>query len=188
LNEIRYPAPGDPALAARVAALLENAGFTAGVDRSRGLDHGAWVPLKLMHPAADIPVLQVSVQSGRGPDHHLGVGEALRPLREEGVLILGSGGATHNLREFGNHALDAAPADYAQTFENWLVECVLAGRRDALVDYRRQGPSAARNHPTAEHFLPLFVALGAAGEGARGRALHRAFNYGVLSMAAFAWD
>lgn len=188
LYEVRYSAPGDPALASRVVELLARAGISAEVDPARGLDHGAWVPLKLMYPAADIPAVQVAVQSALGADRHLALGRALRPLRDEGVLILGSGGATHNLREFGRYAADAPPVDYASAFDAWLVEAVTEGRADELVHYRERAPEARRNHPTPEHFLPLFIPLGAAGEGARGRTLHRAFEYGVLSMAAFAWD
>ncbi len=188
LYEVRYPAPGEPALASRVVELLEGAGISAEADPVRGLDHGAWVPLKLMFPGADVPVVQLAVQSGRGPGHHLALGRALAPLRQEGVLILGSGGATHNLREFGGYGREAQPIEYARAFDDWLRDAVTAGRTPELEAYRERAPEARRNHPTPEHFLPLFVPLGAAPDGAKGRVLHRAFEYGVLSMAAFAWD
>ncbi len=187
LYDVRYPAPGEPALASRVVELLEGAGIPAETDPVRGLDHGAWVPLRLMFPGADVPVVQLAVQSARGPGHHLALGRALGPLRQEGVLILGSGGATHNLREFGGYGRDAQPIEYARAFDDWLLDAVTAGRTAELEAYRERAPEARRNHPTPEHFLPLFVPLGVAG-GPPGRALHRAFEYGVLSMAAFAWD
>lgn len=185
LYRMTYPAPGDPALAEQIAILLRNQGIGVGQDAARGLDHGAWVPLKLMYPHAEIPVVQLSVQPHLSPAHHLAMGAALRPLREQGVLILASGSATHNLRDFFGRALDSPPQDYASEFDNWLGEAVSAGDRETLLDYVKKGPHALINHPTPEHFLPLFVAMGA---GDKGRVLHRAFTYGVISMAAFAWQ
>ena len=188
LYAMRYPAPGDPALARRVASLLAAAGLDAEEDPSRGFDHGAWVPLTLMYPGADVPVVQLSVQSALGAAHHLEMGRALAPLRDEGVLVLGSGGATHDLRGFFGHALDDAPEDYAREFDGWLRDAVVRGDDAALAAWAERAPHARRNHPTAEHFLPLLVPAGSAGRGARGRVLHAAFEFGVLSMAAFAWD
>lgn len=184
-----YPAPGEPDLAQEAVSLLSHAGFKARTNPTRGLDHGAWVPLMLMYPEADVPVIQLSVQTELDPQHHLDLGRALKPLRKKGVLILGSGGATHNLPEIRNYAIDSVPPDYATAFDAWLEETIREGREEALLDYIKQGPSASRNHPyPAEHFLPLFVPLGAAGPGANGRVLHKAFMYGILSMAAYAWD
>ena len=184
-----YPAPGDPELAQRAVSLLKNAGFKATTHPSRGLDHGAWVPLKLMYPEADVPVIQLSVQTELDPGHHLQLGRVLQPLREEGVLILGSGGATHNLPEIGDYRVDSDPPAYAIAFDAWLEDAITMGRETALLDYEREGPSAQKNHPyPAEHFLPLFVPLGAAGAGTKGRVLHKAFMYGVLSMAAYVWE
>ncbi len=188
LYSMRYPAAGDPALAHRVASLFLAAGLAAAEDPSRGLDHGAWVPLSLMYPRADVPVVQLSVQSALGPDHHLEMGRALAPLRREGVLVRGSGGATHTLGDFGRHAIDAPPVAYAREFDDWLHDAVVRGDRAALAAYAEVSPHGRRNHPTPEHFLPLFVPAGAAGRDAPGRRLHAAFQYGVLSMAAFAWD
>jgi 4,5-DOPA dioxygenase extradiol len=188
LYAIRYPAPGSPELARRVVELAEKAGIETGIEPARGLDHGAWVPLSLMYPAADVPVVQLSVQSRRDAAHHRALGAALEQLRAEGVLILGSGGATHNLRGVFEHAEDEAPAPEAVAFDAWLSECVVQGRDSELLDWRARAPDAVQNHPTPEHFLPLFVPLGAAGEGARGKVLHRAFQFSVLSLAAFAWD
>ena len=188
LYALRYPAAGDPVLARRVAGLLEDAGFTTAIDTARGLDHGAWAPLLLAWPDVDVPVVPLSIQASRGPDHHLAVGAALAPLRADGVLVLASGQATHNLADFRGQPLDAEAAPYARAFDDWLADRLFAGDRAALVDYRSQAPEGARCHPTDEHLLPLFVALGAGGDGATARALHRSFTYGVLSMAAYAFD
>jgi 4,5-DOPA dioxygenase extradiol len=187
LGRVVYPAPGDPALARRAANLLGAAGLPARTDDARGLDHGAWVPLGLMYPAADVPVVQLSVQPDLGARHHLELGRALAPLRREGVLLLGSGGGTHDLRGYFNQPDASPPPAHVAAFEQWLCGAVTDGDVDALVDYEAQGPGARRNHPTAEHFLPFFVPLGAAGDP-HGRILHRAFDHGVLSLAAFAWD
>jgi 4,5-DOPA dioxygenase extradiol len=143
----------------------------------------------LMYPEADIPVLQLSVQSELDPHHHLALGRALQPLRQEGVLILGSGGATHNLPEIHQYGVDSPPPDYAVAFDTWLEKAIIEGREDSLLNYKEHSPSAKQNHPyPAEHFLPLFVPLGAAWPHARARRLHKAFMYGVLSMAAYAWE
>lgn len=187
LYEASYPAPGDPALANRVVGMLHNAGLEADVDPDRGLDHGAWVPLKLVYPAADIPVVQLSLQTALGPRHHIRLGQALKPLSEDGVLILGSGGATHNLSEFRGQSMDAAPPAYVQAFDVWLEETLTSGNTDALVNYEQEAPDARRNHPTVEHLMPLFVTLGAAGVDAKASKIHSAFTYGVLSMAAYVW-
>jgi 4,5-DOPA dioxygenase extradiol len=188
LYQASYPAPGDPTLADRVVAMLHDAGLDADADPDRGLDHGAWVPLKLAYPAADIPVVQLSLQPALGPSHHIRLGQVLRPLRDDGVLIIGSGGATHNLSEFRGQSIDAMPADYAQAFDVWLEEVLTSGNTQLLVNYEQEAPSARRNHPTVEHFIPLFVALGAAGMDAKASKIHNAFTYGVLSMAAYAWE
>jgi 4,5-DOPA dioxygenase extradiol len=179
LNALRYCAPGNPALAEEVARKLRPA---VDIDRTRGLDHGAWVPLLLMFPRADIPVLQLSLQTALGPEHHLKLGEALAPLREQGVLIIGSGGATHNLREYFH------PAGDHRTYEDfsaWLHDALIRGDRQALLDYRRRAPQADRNHPTEEHLLPLFVALGTG--GARAIRVHHSFDR-TLCMDAYAFQ
>jgi 4,5-DOPA dioxygenase extradiol len=184
LYEMRYDAPGAPKLAERVRSLLVDAGIACSIDLDRGLDHGAWVPMKLMYPDADVPVLQLSVQSRRDPAHHAAVGRALAALRDEGVLVLGSGSAIHNLRELKWG--DDQPEAWARDFGDWLDRAVEAGDTDALLQYRQRAPSGARAHPTDEHFLPLFVALGA-GEQAKGRRLHGAFSHRNLGMHAYAW-
>jgi 4,5-DOPA dioxygenase extradiol len=189
LYRIRYGAPGDPTLAESAHVLLTAAGLSARKDVQRGLDHGAWVPLLLAYPDADVPVVQLSVQSGLDAAHHVALGRALAPLRDEGILILGSGGATHDLRRamLGGREDAPVPRDVEQ-FEDWLVSQVEAGATDALQAWTSEAPHARANHPTPEHFLPLFVPLGAAPQGTKGRVLHRRFAYGALSMAAFAWD
>ncbi|HWQ08604.1 MAG TPA: class III extradiol ring-cleavage dioxygenase [Holophaga sp.] len=185
LFAVRYPASGDPALAERVRALLDKAGMPAAGDPARGLDHGAWVPLGLMYPDADIPVVQLSVQPGRTAAHHLALGEALAPLGREGVLVVASGSATHNLRDVRWEAPSTPPPGAVVAFDAWLKDAVLHGRTAELVDYVRQAPFALENHPTPEHLLPLLVPLGM---GGKARLLHGGFTLGVLSMAAFLWD
>lgn len=186
LYALRHAAPGAPALAHRVAGLLDAAGMEATVDPARGLDHGAWIPALLAWPAADVPILQLSVQPARDAAHHVAVGRALASLRAEGVLVLASGGATHNLRLLRRTAR-ATPDPWAQAFDDWLAARIEAGDTAALLTWRADAPHAVTAHPRSEHLLPLFVALGAGGEGARGKALHRGFELGNLSMAAFAF-
>jgi 4,5-DOPA dioxygenase extradiol len=141
-----------------------------------------------MYPRADIPVVQLSVQTELDPEHHLALGRALRPLREDGVLIIGSGGACHNLPEITKYHVDSLPVDYAVEFDAWLEKAIGNANVEALVNYKTEGPHASLNHPyPAEHFLPLFVPLGAATTHARGRPIHKAFMYGILSMAAYIW-
>jgi 4,5-DOPA dioxygenase extradiol len=182
LFDQRYPAPGDPALAARIAGLIRDASLPVGIDTARGLDHGAWVPLKLMYPANDIPVLQLSVQTHLGAAHHYRLGHALRALAEEGVLILGSGSFTHDLRSVDCRGNNVAPG-WVTDFADWVNAALAEGRIDDLLNYRRLAPHAARNHPTEEHFLPLFVALGAGGTAAE--SLHQSLTFSVLRMDAF---
>jgi 4,5-DOPA dioxygenase extradiol len=181
LYEIRYPAPGSRDLAARAVALLKQAGLDAAQDPVRGLDHGAWSPLLHMYPEADVPVVQVAVQTHLGPRHHLDLGRALAPLAAEGVLIIGSGHMTHNLRERSS----GAPAAYAVEFQAWVREKIEAKDFDALVNYRERNPHGVRAHPTDEHFLPLFVALGAAGKSYRSERLYDGIEMGSLAMDAY---
>jgi len=185
LYAIRYPAPGDPKLAARAVELLKREGIAAGIDGSRGLDHGAWVPLLRMYPDADVPVVQLSVQTGLGPAHHLRVGRALAPLAAEGVLIVASGHTTHNLRDWIAGKRGGEPMSYAQAFAAWLGDKLGAHDTEALIAYREEAPGAARSHPTEEHFLPLFVALGAAGEDATPEPIVRAFDGPALSLDSY---
>ena len=187
LHAIRYPAPGAPELAERVAKLLNQAGLPAEVDHERGLDHGAWVPLTLMYSAHDIPVLQLSLQSRLGPVHHLKLGQAVAALRAENVLLIGSGSFTHNLARLRRGALDAQPPADVAAFSDWMHDALVQHRTDELLAYRRKAPYAALQHPTEEHLLPLFVAFGAAGETAAVRRLHASTTYGALRMDAYAF-
>lgn len=186
LYRLRYPAPGAPQLAGRVATLLRARGLPADIDPARGLDHGAWTPLILIYPEADIPVAQLSVQPGMGPQHHFDLGVALQPLREEGVLILASGSITHNLSEFRGRARDEAPPPWVSEFNDWIARTLQSGHAQELVDYRTRAPYAARNHPTEEHLLPLLVARGAGRDSVR--RLHAGYAYGVIGMDAYRFD
>jgi 4,5-DOPA dioxygenase extradiol len=188
LYRLRYPAPGAPQLAGRVAALLFDRGMQVDIDPERGLDHGAWTPLILMYPQADIPVTQLSIQPHLGTEHHWRIGEALRPLRDEGVLILASGSATHNLREFRANAREGEPAPWALEFGEWLASTLEQGRTGDLLAYRRHAPEAVRNHPTDEHLLPVFVAAGAGTPGVPAKRIHTSYAYGVIGMDAYRFD
>ncbi len=188
LYRLRYPAPGAPQLAKRAAGLLETSGLRTDIDPARGLDHGAWTSLMLMYPAADIPVTQLSIQSRLGPGHHVRLGDALRPLRDEGVLIFASGGATHNLGELRYQRGNPAPQPWVVEFNEWLAAALLARRREDLVGYRERAPHAVRNHPTDEHLIPVFVALGAGDPGGATQRLHTSIESGVISMDAYRFD
>lgn len=188
LYEMTYPAPGAPELAQRTAALLDQAGMTTALDPARGLDHGAWIPLMLLYPEADIPTTQLSIQTQLGPPHHFRLGEALRPLRDDGVLILGSGNLTHNLAEFRGRSPHAPTPDWVNEFNEWAAEALAEGRTEDLLAYRERAPHGARNHPTEDHLLPLFAASGAGRPGGAARRLHASFLHGVLSMDAYAFD
>jgi 4,5-DOPA dioxygenase extradiol len=186
LYEIEYPAPGAPELADRVVGLLNQAGIPCETHPTRGFDHGAWTPLLLAYPAAEIPVTQLSIQYDRDPLHHWKVGQALELLRSEGVLIIGSGSATHNLSAFSEH-YDDPPPSWVQQFDEWLAQTIIQGDWESLLKYRQVALYAAENHPTDEHLLPLFVALGAGGHQAQGTQLHHSYTYGAFSMAAYAF-
>ena len=187
MYELKYHAPGAPAVATRAAELLRAAGLDISLHPSRGLDHGAWVPLMLMYPEADIPVVQLSIQPRLPPEHHWQMGEALRPLRDEGVFILGSGSATHNLREAFLFPNSDQPPPYVSEFEAWLVDAVTNGRKDDLLHYLDRAPHGLRSHPTPDHFYPLLVAAAAGTDEGRGQVLHHSYTMSVLSMDAFAY-
>jgi 4,5-DOPA dioxygenase extradiol len=189
LYRLRYPAPGDPALAERAAGLLRAAGLPARLDPARGLDHGSWIPLSLLYPAADIPVVQLSLQTELGAAHHFRLGAALRELRDDGVLIVGSGGLTHNLMRLQRGAADEQPPPaWAAAFEGWIADKVAAGDVAALLEWRSQAPHAAIAHPSEEHFLPFFVALGAAAPDTSGVRVHHSHTYAALAMDAYAFS
>ena len=185
LFDVRYPAKGDPQLAAEVAALVAEAGIPAFLDPARGFDHGAWVPLMLAWPEADVPVVQLSISSAHPPEWHHCVGQALAPLRDRNVLVIGSGSLTHNLRavfaEGRDH--DAAVPEWVSAFADWIKARFDAGDTDAVLHAVERAPFGARNHPTMDHILPLFTAMGAG--GARAERLHHSYTYGVLAMDAY---
>ncbi|TXH05721.1 MAG: dioxygenase [Nevskiaceae bacterium] len=180
LYQLRYAPAGDAARAQRIAAALQQAGIDTQLVDDERLDHGVWVPLMLMFPQADVPVIHVA-SLGRDPAAHYALGRALADGVDEEVLILGSGGAVHNLRALA--APGTPPQEWALSFDDWLCDRLLENDREALLDYRRQAPGAAHAHPTEDHLMPLFVALGAAHAGAT--TLHRSFSYGNLSMACY---
>jgi 4,5-DOPA dioxygenase extradiol len=195
LYQLRYRAPGSRELAERVAALLGEAGLSVETDTARGLDHGAWIPLIMMYPAANIPVVQLSVQSRLGPRHHYRVGRSLASLRAEGVLIMGSGSFTHNLAAVEWCDADAAVPEWVTEFSNWMRDAIMEARVDELLDYRARAPFACENHPTEEHLLPLFVAIGAAentpadrGKQICARHLHHSVTMATIGMDAFSFS
>jgi 4,5-DOPA dioxygenase extradiol len=186
LYAIRYPAPGAPEVARAAGRLIAAAGMTVREEPVRGLDHGAWVPLLYMYPDASIPVAQLALVRDGGPALHLAIGAALAPLAADGVLVLGSGSLTHDLARVFDNPPDTAPDPSVAEFVDWISARLAAGDVAALLDYRRRAPHAAAHHPSEEHLLPLFVALGAAGDAARLRRLLGGTTFGVLAMDAFA--
>ena len=187
LRQLVYPAPGDPAVAIKIAGLLEAAGFAPAVVTGYGYDHGTWVPLMLLYPEADVPVVQMSVQPHMGPAHHVAVGKAIASLRDEDMLVIGSGSLTHNLDEFYSSDLppDAPALQWVEEFTGWVHDKIEAGAVDDLVNYRKLAPHAEDNHPTDEHLMPLFMAIGA-GQG-KGRRIHSSTRSGVISMDTYAF-
>ncbi len=191
LYRLDYPAPGDPALAQAVAERLQAAGIATGVDPERPRDHGVWSPLRFLLPQAQWPVVQVALPWDAGPAEAYAIGAALADLRQEGVWLVGSGSLTHNLMEFFGErpSIDAPAAPYVRAFADWVWETLQTGDRVALLDYRRRAPQAARAHPTDEHLLPLFFALGAARWPDTGtsavQAITREVQYSVLAMDSY---
>ena len=161
---IQYPAPGSPAVAARVGELLDAAGLGHRDDPHRGFDHGTFAPLYVMYPEADVPVLQLSMVHGYDPELHLAAGRALAPLRDEGVLIIGSGFMTHGLPYIESWDPAAPPPAWSRDFDAWAEDSLARGDLDQLFNFRHRGPAARYAHPTADHFVPLFVTLGAASD------------------------
>lgn len=182
LYDIRYPAPGHPALAERAVAVLREDGWSAQGDPRRGLDHGAWVPLLHLFPDADVPVFQVSMPARLTEDAAYALGRSLGRLREHDVLVIGSGSLTHNLYEFRAGAADAR---YAGEFAEWIGQAVTTGDHDRLVHGLREAPHARRAHPTTEHYLPLLVAAGAAPDPLPAKVIEGGTEYGVLVMDSF---
>lgn len=187
LYRLQYPAPGAPALARHVADALDARGVRTDIDPRRGLDHGAWVPLRWMYPHADIPVVQLSVQPGRTPAEHVALGRLLSPLARDGVLIIGSGHATHNMRDWMMNRRHPEELSYIGEFEDWLQGRLEAHDTTSLVAYRSDAPAATRAHPTEEHFLPLHVAWGAADPDARVERIVHGREGGAMSLDSYAF-
>jgi 4,5-DOPA dioxygenase extradiol len=185
LHRLRYEAQGSTEVAQRVADHLRMAGWSTWLE-PRGLDHGAWVPLRHALPAPKVPVLQVSMPYGRPPHELLALGRALRPLREQGVMLVGSGGVTHNLRQVRFEGKDAPLDAWAQDFDRWVWERLEERRPEALAKYA-DAPGARLSVPTTDHFDPLLCAAGAAQDGEHPVSLHQGFEYGNLSMRTVAW-
>ncbi|MBP7353166.1 MAG: dioxygenase [Comamonas sp.] len=185
LYSLQYPAPGAPLLAQQVAQLLQAAGQQPVLNPERPMDHGAWVPLMHLFPQADVPVVQLSLPADADAAAVYALGQALRPLRDAGVLLVGSGSMTHNLRDFVT-GQSGGRLDYVQPFSRWIEERIAARDTAALLDWLEQAPQARRAHPTDDHFLPLFFALGAGGPGTTASYLSREVQYGMLAMDSFA--
>ena len=192
LYRIEYPAAGAPRIAQRAVELLRQAGFNAALDMQRGLDHGAWVPLREMFADGAVPIVQLSLQSHLGPAHHYRLGRALAELAAEDVLLMGSGSLTHNLHEafaamhqFSSlpPGVSSPPLEYVHEFQQWILNTLRAGDVQSLLSYRALAPHAQRAHPTEEHLLPLFFAVGAAGEP-----IEVVREYGEVDMSALAMD
>jgi 4,5-DOPA dioxygenase extradiol len=198
---LSYPAPGAPALAAQVVTMLQTQGIAVQTQAERGLDHGAWVPLMLMYPQADIPVTQLSIQSRSSPAAQFALGQALQALHAQNVLILASGAITHNLSDFFTADRNASPLAYVDAFSDWMAARLLQQQWASLLNYRHECPWARQAHPTEDHLMPLFVAAGSVATDALGRAQQNAgeaefasvrrfrpeYTYGILAMDAYLW-
>lgn len=184
LYEMDYAAPGAPETAGKVVEVLRAAGISAHADPERGFDHGVWVPLMLMRPAADLPVIPVSLDPNAGPEGAYRLGEALKPLRDDGFAVLATGALTHNLRAMNRGGMTAPPRPEVTAFQEWIADRVEADDREGLLSYRGSAPGAVSNHPTDEHLLPLFTALGAGGAGTR---VHDSVTYAALAMDCYSF-
>lgn len=189
LYTLKYPAHSDAALAQQVADQLKAAGYSAKINPHRGLDHGAWVPLRMMYPAADIPVIPLSIKPHAGAAYHYALGQALAPLTSEGFLIIGTGSMTHNLRDYMVCAHNSLPTpDYVPRFADWIDGRLNAGDIDGLIDYRRHSPDAAQAHPTEDHLMPFFVALGAAGPSINAKRFYAGVDDLVIAMDGYCFS
>ncbi len=185
LYQVEYPAPGAPELLPRLLSLLSAQNFRTEVT-GRGLDHGVWVPLRAAFPEADIPVIQVSLPFPTQPQKALLLGKALAPLREEGVLIVGSGSSVHNLQQMRWSGKTGQPLPWAARFSRWVLDCLREKKVAALVGFEDESPDAALAHPTTEHFYPLFVTLGASLPGDELELIHEGVEYGTIGMECLA--
>lgn len=184
LYELRYPAPGNPELAEQVLGLLANAGFSAHANSTRPRDHGVWMPLLHMYPEADIPVVEISLPITMSAEDIYRIGQTLAPLREQQVFLIGSGSITHNLRELSWQGNTDEVPEWASTFRNYVVNKLVHSDFDAVLDWQTL-PYIKRNHPTLEHFAPLFFAMGT---GNRFSVVHSSFSMGALGMDIYRFD
>ncbi|BCH32394.1 dioxygenase [Mesorhizobium sp. L-8-10] len=190
LYKMIYPAKGDPALAERVFKRLEKAGLSPHTYEKRGYDHGTWTPLLLAFPDADIPVVQVSIDPKRDAAWHYALGTALAGLRDEGILLVGSGHITHNLRAFfsimrNGAAVDPVLAGKVDAFTGWFAGKFAAGDKDAILRWKELAPFPAENHPTDEHLMPIFFAYGAAGDGGKAERVHASKQMGFFAFDSY---
>ena len=184
LYQMEYPVSGSPELAQRTADLINNNGFGCEIDRTRGLDHGAWVPAMLMFPDLDVPILQLSIQQHMDPEAHYRLGNTIKSLKHEGILILGSGGAVHPLG-YAPLRPGAKTNQWAYDFDSWLTKSVTHGDYSALINYSKVAPYPERAHPYPDHYMPLITTMGAAGEGAKGEVIHNSWFWGDMGMGAY---
>jgi 4,5-DOPA dioxygenase extradiol len=185
LYRIQYPAPGSTGFATRALELLNADGWQPMPDNERGLDHGAWVPVRHLYPEADVPVFQVSMPHTLDGAGAVKLGQALAPLAEEGVLIVGSGSITHNLYEVQWNAREGESESYASDFVNWARQAVTNHDGEALANYLSSAPHARRAHPTPDHYLPLPFAFGASDRNAPVKVIDGGMTFGVLAMDAY---
>lgn len=183
LYEIKYPAKGSTEIAALLKSRLEGHGIPSQIDYKRGLDHGAWVVLKLMYPEANIPVVQVSINPWLSTEEQFNIGKAIKDLKDEDILIIGSGGTVHNLGSIKWGSTEPEP--WAVEFDDWLIEKVRDKDKEALLSYQKLAPHAKMAVPREEHIAPFFITLGSGIEDSEPRLLYRGYNYGTLSHICF---
>ncbi|KAI0559057.1 dioxygenase [Gracilaria domingensis] len=189
LFKIKYPAPGNPELGDEVFELLRAADISVKKVAKKGYDHGVWVPLSLMWPDADVPIVQVSIDPDQGTDYHYRLGKALRSLPKKDIAVIGTGNISHNLPVLfssgQNEQRDAEFKRRVQSFLQWFDAQMKVCNVDNLLHYRDKAPFAKDNHPTDDHLMPLYVAMGAAGGEFKGRKIHESFDFGILAMDAW---
>ncbi len=186
LYEYIYTPSSNPELAHRINEALLKAGYNSSLDEHQGFDHGLWAPLALMYPNADIPVVQISLPINKDAKYFYELGKSLSWLRDENILVIGTGNITHNLREAFSGNYSEEP-DWVNNFAEWVNDKLNKNDIATLLDWKNTAPNAKQNHPTDEHFLPLFASLGAAGETFESERIHRYLDYGVLRMDAFSF-
>lgn len=184
LYELQYPVQGCPELANEAAGLLKATGLDCALNATRGLDHGAWVPLMHLFPKANVPAFQISLPHTATPQSAYTLGQAVAPLKAQGVLILGTGGITHNLGHFMRRDVDLS---YVTQFGEWVRKAISENRVDDLLNYRQLAPNALQAHPTDEHFLPLFAALGSRSVDETLEVIEGGVSYDILCMDSYLW-